>query len=95
MKIGDIVRHKQSMHTMTVMRLLGDEESPSFMTMDRRMERNGFNTGDPMCMWFEGTILKNGVFKSHELDTIIYKNPNATASASSGLSSGNSADEDD
>ncbi len=76
MEIGDLVRHKGLDKKMTVMRLLGDEENSSFTINDRRMGSKGFSIGDPTCMWFDDTQLRYSLFKSSDLEILIYEEPN-------------------
>jgi len=73
MKVGDLVKHKDSGEKMTVVRLIGDDHDADatgnyFKTMDRRFEIQGYVFGDPTCIWFDKTELKQAVFKT-------FKNP--------------------
>jgi hypothetical protein len=75
MRVGDVVKQKDSGTLMTVIRLLGDghdEEGSGnfFKSMDRRFEMQGFDFGDPTCVWFEETLMKQGVYHSSDLDIV-------------------------
>jgi hypothetical protein len=76
MKVGDVVKHIESGTEMTIIRLLGDghdEEGSGnfFKSMDRRFELQGFDFGDPTCIWFEETNMKQGVFRASDLSLVV------------------------
>lgn len=68
MEIGDVVRlQADEKQQMTVLRLVGDAENKMMKSMDRKYGFQGFDEGDPLCIWFEGSELKSQVFKQSEL----------------------------
>ncbi len=84
MKVGDLVKHKESGEKMTVVRLIGDDHDADatgnyFKTMDRRFEIQGYVFGDPTCIWFDKTELKQAVFKTADLEIIKNEIPVAAA----------------
>lgn len=75
MKIGDVVKLKSNNILMTVIRLIGDDHDEEgsgnfFKSMDRRFEMQGFNFGDPTCIWFEGNIMQQAVYKTRDLEIV-------------------------
>src|SRR5690606_9933964 len=103
MKVGDVVRHTDSSTEMTVIRLIGDghDEDGSgnfFKSMDRRFELQGFDFGDPTCVWFEETIMKQGVFHTSDLVLVQLQQPGgggAGAAAVAGAGALGLGDDDD
>jgi hypothetical protein len=75
MKIGDVVKLKSNSILMTVVRLIGDDHDEEgsgnfFKSMDRRFEMQGFNFGDPTCIWFEGNTMQQAVYKTKDLEIV-------------------------
>ena len=82
MKIGDVVKLKSNRILMTVVRLIGDDHDEEgsgnfFKSMDRRFEMQGFNFGDPTCIWFEGNAMQQAVFKTRDLEIITLSDNNS------------------
>ncbi|MGO8698401.1 MAG: YodC family protein [Limisphaerales bacterium] len=75
-KPGDVVRLKSGGPTMTVQRLVGDNEHPASKLVDNYLRVKGCKDGDPVCHWFVGAELKSESFTKETLELVA--NPSAT-----------------
>lgn len=75
MQTGDVVLHKESNTLITIVRLIGDDENPQFTQMDRRLEASGFSKGDPFCIWFHETELRQSPFRKRDLELYVAPAP--------------------
>lgn len=70
MKVGDVIRPKKGGIPMTIFRFLGDSEESAIVATDRRIEGMGYSVGDPLVVWFDGTVFNEGVMKISESELV-------------------------
>ena len=69
-EVGDVVRLKDSDtdQLMTVLRFVGADDGSGLDRTDNQLIAKGFESGDPMCQWFEGTTLNTETFRAHKIE---------------------------
>jgi len=64
--VGDKVRMKTGSPELTVVRILGNEKDDQFVFI----ERFGYEEGDVICEWSDGSKTKCDVFKRTTLELV-------------------------
>ena len=65
---NDIVQLKSGGPKMTVQRFIGEKTmNYGVKIADETRKLKGFNDGDAVCQWFDGSDLKEGVFPAEAL----------------------------
>ncbi len=71
MKKGNVVKLKSGGSEMTIKRFIGDSDSQGNKLSDYAYKQNGFNEGDPYCVWFDNSSkLNTEVFSIDMLELI-------------------------
>ena len=69
--VGSVVQLKSGGAKMTIQRFIGNASHPLSMTVDERFQIGGFEIGDPICQWFEGSELKAEAFPRESLKEVL------------------------
>lgn len=68
-KIGDVVFLNSNQELLLTVDFVLDDKPTSLFEVDlsQQMRSLGFKDGDVSCTWFDGTVLKDSLFKAETL----------------------------